>query len=79
MNDTSRQAFEFRFYALHPALQSPLGLEIDASAIDSTDERELDLLATRGWRMAGITVNPKYPDQLLVALQRERDMEKNFD
>jgi hypothetical protein len=66
---TNEHRFEFKFYALHPALQSAVN-PTETSAVDKTDEDGLAQLGKAGWRIVAMSVNPKYADQLLVALQR---------
>jgi len=61
--------FNFKFYAVHPAIQSSVN-PTETSVINGNDEGALAKLGADGWEIVGMCINPKYSDQLLIALQR---------
>jgi hypothetical protein len=66
--------FEFRFVACHPlgqSLTNAASAALAHTAIEREDAAILQAAGAEGWEIVGMSINPRYTDQLLIALQRE--------
>jgi hypothetical protein len=60
--------YEYQFVSLQPTAGGALASPITTSG---TGYEQFAKLAALGWRVRAMSVNPRYPDQLLVLLEKE--------
>ena len=62
--------YDYQFVSLQPSTAVGGGL---ASPITTSgmDYQQFAELATIGWRVRAMSANPRYPDQLLVLLEKD--------